>query len=230
VRTFLGHGALATSGRTVTTRSQAASDFARRDSARVVTAAMLGLGVTRLAIGRFRRGDIAMTIAAVASEPFVEWVLHAGVLHGSTKRLAGHEFDSARFHAGHHRDPDNLNLVLLRGGEALASLGAISAYVAALTFGLGPLAKGARSTTAVTGCAIGAAALLHYEATHYLIHCAVPKRSRHLRAAQRNHRLHHYRNEHYWFGVTNDLADRVLGTRPRSATAVELSPTARSLA
>jgi sterol desaturase/sphingolipid hydroxylase (fatty acid hydroxylase superfamily) len=220
---------LAISARSIATRAAARSDFARRDSARILATATLGAGIGRVALGRYRRGDLAMAIAAVASEPFVEWVLHSGVLHARPKRLAGREIDSAQFHAGHHRDPDNLNLVLLRGREALASLGAIGGYVAALTVALGPLAKGSRLRVALTGCALGAGALLNYEATHYAIHCAVPKRSRRLRAAQRNHRLHHYRNEHYWFGVTNDLADRVLGTRPRSGAAVELSPTARTL-
>jgi sterol desaturase/sphingolipid hydroxylase (fatty acid hydroxylase superfamily) len=31
----------------------------------------------------------------------------------------------------------------------------------------------------------------------------------------RNHRLHHYQNEHCWFGVaTAGTADRLLGTDP----------------
>ena len=47
----------------------------------------------------------------------------------------------------------------------------------------------------------------------------------------RNHRLHHFKNEHYWHGITQTLADRVLGTDPdqrdvdRSATARTLDPT-----
>jgi sterol desaturase/sphingolipid hydroxylase (fatty acid hydroxylase superfamily) len=44
----------------------------------------------------------------------------------------------------------------------------------------------------------------------------------------RAHRNHHYRNEHYWFGVTVHLADHLLGTFPEK-TAVDASPTARTL-
>ena len=44
----------------------------------------------------------------------------------------------------------------------------------------------------------------------------------------RAHRLHHFRNEHYWFGVTMHLADHVLSTYPGKLD-VELSPTARTL-
>ena len=34
------------------------------------------------------------------------------------------------------------------------------------------------------------------------------------RAIWRNHRLHHFKNEHFWHGITNNLSDRVLGTNP----------------
>ena len=45
---------------------------------------------------------------------------------------------------------------------------------------------------------------------------------------RRAHRLHHFRNERYWFGVTMHLADHVLSTYPGKLD-VELSPTARTL-
>jgi hypothetical protein len=49
------------------------------------------------------------------------------------------------------------------------------------------------------------------------------------RAIWRNHRQHHFKNEHYWFTVTSSgTADRVLGTYPDSAT-VATSPTAKNL-
>ncbi|WP_018350435.1 hypothetical protein [Longispora albida] len=45
----------------------------------------------------------------------------------------------------------------------------------------------------------------------------------------RNHRLHHYRNEHYWFTVTTSgTADRVLGAYPDQQS-VSASPTAKNL-
>jgi hypothetical protein len=45
----------------------------------------------------------------------------------------------------------------------------------------------------------------------------------------RNHRLHHYKNEHYWFTVTTTAtADRLFGTYSDPAT-VETSPTAKDL-
>ena len=45
----------------------------------------------------------------------------------------------------------------------------------------------------------------------------------------RNHRLHHYKNEHYWFTVTSSgTADRLFGTYP-DAGEVTTSKTVRDL-
>ena len=65
--------------------------------------------------------------------------------------------------------------------------------------------------------------------THYLLHSDYRPRSKAYRAIWRNHRLHHYKSEHYWFTVTTaGIADRVLGTYP-DPSEVETSPTVRAL-
>jgi sterol desaturase/sphingolipid hydroxylase (fatty acid hydroxylase superfamily) len=70
---------------------------------------------------------------------------------------------------------------------------------------------------------------LGYEWTHYLIHSDYKPKTRLYRAIWRNHRNHHYKNEHYWFTVTSSgTADRVLRTYPDPST-VENSPTAKDL-
>ena len=80
-----------------------------------------------------------------------------------------------------------------------------------------------------TGFAAAAILSLGYEWTHYLIHTDYAPKTRFYRSLWRGHRLHHYRNENYWFGVTNHFGDRVLGTNP-AKDAVPVSPTARTLA
>jgi sterol desaturase/sphingolipid hydroxylase (fatty acid hydroxylase superfamily) len=70
--------------------------------------------------------------------------------------------------------------------------------------------------------------LFAYEWTHYLIHTSYRPKRRFYRYIWRAHRLHHFKNEHYWFGVTVHLADHVLRTFP-AKEAVETSPTARTL-
>jgi sterol desaturase/sphingolipid hydroxylase (fatty acid hydroxylase superfamily) len=68
-----------------------------------------------------------------------------------------------------------------------------------------------------------------YEWSHYLIHSDYKPKTRVYRAIWRNHRNHHYKNEHYWFTVTSSgTADRVLGTYPDPST-VAASPTAKNL-
>ena len=82
--------------------------------------------------------------------------------------------------------------------------------------------------TGLTGLVTGYAMLLTYEWTHFLIHSSYQPRSWYYRYIHRAHRLHHYKNEKYWFGVTNPIADYALRTHP-AKDAVATSPTARTL-
>jgi hypothetical protein len=82
---------------------------------------------------------------------------------------------------------------------------------------------------AVTTLAFGFLMLATYEWTHFLIHSKYRPKRWYYRVIWRNHRHHHFRNEHYWFGVTSDVADRVLRTAPER-DAVPVSPTAKDLA
>ena len=73
------------------------------------------------------------------------------------------------------------------------------------------------------------ALMLGYEWVHYLVHSDYRPRSRAFRSVWRNHRLHHYKNEHYWFTVTSaGTVDRLFGTYPDAAD-VETSPTVKAL-
>ena len=63
---------------------------------------------------------------------------------------------------------------------------------------------------------------------HYLVHTRYTPRSARYQRLWRNHRLHHFKNEHYWFGVTMLSADRLLRTAP-DPESVERSETARTL-
>jgi ribosomal protein L39E len=68
-----------------------------------------------------------------------------------------------------------------------------------------------------------------YEWTHHLVHTDYSPKTRLAKAVRRNHRLHHYKNEHYWFTVTTSgTADRLLGTYA-DPSEIPTSPTARAL-
>jgi hypothetical protein len=124
-----------------------------------------------------------------------------------------------RSHRAHHRDPWNAELVFIPFHSFLYSL----PLLAALWWAVTPNAR-----LAATGVACHLALALHYEVVHYLIHTRVVPRTGYYRGLWRSHRLHHFRNEHYWFGVTRVEADRWLGTAP-DPNAVPASPTARTL-
>ena len=69
---------------------------------------------------------------------------------------------------------------------------------------------------------------LIYEWTHFLVHTSYRPRSRWFRRLWRNHRLHHFKNENYWFGVSMLGADYLLGTHPGKGD-VETSSTCLTL-
>jgi len=85
------------------------------------------------------------------------------------------------------------------------------------------------SWAVATGFTVSLLATLAYEWTHHLIHTDYVPRSRFYKGLWRAHRLHHFRNENYWYGVTSGLGDRLLGTYPGKDD-VPLSPTATTFA
>lgn len=219
-------------GRTVTTRAQAGRRFLRGRAPRLLLAAVVLALVARATLsGPATWRDAAAVAAMVALFPFGEWAIHVHLLHLRPFRWRGREVEliTTTAHRSHHEAPDDLGRILLGPGEALALvLGVVPLVVAT---GAVPLAllgvspgRGAVLTAVVTAYAL----VVAYEWTHLLIHTAYRPRSRSFRAVHRGHRLHHFKNERYWNGVTSTVADRLLGTAPDHRD-VPRSPTARSL-
>jgi sterol desaturase/sphingolipid hydroxylase (fatty acid hydroxylase superfamily) len=186
--------------------------------ATVLAAAVIG----RIVVGSWVAGDAIVFAALIGIQPFFEWVFHVYVLHYRPITIFGRtiDFELARKHREHHVDPSVVDLVFVPLRSLLWSIAISTALWLALMPSL---------ATALTGIAGGALLLLAYEWTHYLIHSQYRPQSRIFRAIWRAHRLHHYKNEEYWFGVTSPAADVVLRTYPELST-VPTSPTARDLA
>lgn len=184
-----------------------------------VTAGALG---TRVALGGWSWTDALTVAAVVALWPFAEWTLHRFALHARPRTVARRrlELPAARNHRLHHLDPRLIRQVYSQTPTLLGGL----AVLGVLLFVAAPSGR-----LAVTAAAATAGAWLTYEWTHFLVHSPYRPRTRAVRALERNHRLHHYKNEGYWFGITWLAADRILGTLPDRAD-VETSPTARTLA
>lgn len=194
--------------------------FTRTTSPLVITAALAAAVAGRVYVGGYSWWDLLPPAVILALQPFTEWLIHVFILHFRPREVAGRRVDPlvSRKHRAHHADPKELELVFI----PLPALFGLLGGTAAILLGALPLGRG------LSGL-IGAYAMtLAYEWTHYLIHSAYRPRHRLYRYVWRAHRNHHFRNEHYWFGVTMHLADHVLGTFPERSE-VEVSPTARTL-
>lgn len=200
----------------------AARAFLRHPSPWLLGPLLVAAVTARLAVGDWQPWDVWTPLVMLASFPFVEWLVHVCVLHWRPRRVGRLTIDPllARKHREHHADPRAVPLVFIPWPVLVWLLPAVTA-VALLAF--------PRLGGGLTFLVVAALLGLGYEWTHYLIHSDYRPRSRLYRAIWRNHRLHHYKNEHYWFTVTSSgTADRVLGTCPDPA-GVPTSPTARDL-
>jgi hypothetical protein len=196
--------------------------FWRHPSPWLISVTLLGAVVARVATGDWQVGDALVPFVMLAVFPFAEWMIHVFILHWRPRKVAGFTIDPllSRKHREHHADPRDVPLVFLPWPVLL--------WLLPLNIGIAVLAfprLGSGLTFLVILLALG----FGYEWTHYLIHSDYRPRSRFYRAVWRNHRLHHYKNEHYWFTVTTSgTADRVLRTFP-DPQQVPISPTAKNL-
>jgi hypothetical protein len=207
----------------IKTPREAWSAFSRKTAPRIMAAAIVLALALRIVIGDFSWRDGVAVLAMVVIYPFGEWAIHVYLLHSKF------DLPSTRSHREHHEEPHRLDLINFGPVEALAILllaapAGVGVGAAAIALIPGPLPLGPLVTMLATAYVLIAA----YEWIHFLIHTAHKPRSRYYRAIWRNHRLHHFKNEHYWHGITNTISDTVLGTNP-DQKAIKRSPTARAL-
>jgi sterol desaturase/sphingolipid hydroxylase (fatty acid hydroxylase superfamily) len=204
--------------------------FARRPSPPLLGAAIVAAVVLRILLGHFDWRDPVVLAGVLIATPPVEWAIHVYLLHAKPIRVGRLRYDSlaAREHRAHHESPADLDGVLLPAYAVAIFVPLIAVTVWLVSFPVHAVLGGDRLPHAATGLVISYVILGAYEWSHYLIHTPYRPRSRYYRAIWRGHRLHHYKNEHYWFGVTSTLGDRLLRTAPEQSE-VPRSPTARAL-
>ncbi len=193
--------------------------FSANASPRLLAAAVgVAFGV-RVWIGEWSPWDALVVGVILAGWPLLEWVLHVFVLHARPVAGFALDWDVPRKHRAHHRDPADPDLVFipLSGFAVALPVLLLLAVVSTPNAGL--------AATAVLAFLVFA---LHYEWVHFLVHTRYRPRSRFYARLSRNHLLHHFRNEHYWFGVTLLGGDRLLGTAP-PVEEVPTSATCRTL-
>ncbi len=201
--------------RQIDTLQGAYGEFARHRTPQVLVATMLVLLAARLQWQRVGTADVVVPAVLLGLQPFTEWLIHVFVLHcpasGSRRdRLAGWS------HRKHHEDPRDLRFQFIHPAVVYGELVIFAVIVLAF-----------RTPSALTGILAATVLTLTYEWIHFLIHTDYSPKTALYRRLHRAHRLHHFRNERYWLGVTARTGDRVLRTNPRKED-VEISPTAKT--
>ena len=197
-------------------------EFVRHPSPWALAVMVAGGAAARIVHGDWRLSDAILPAVLVVTFPVYEWLIHVFVLHWKPRRVGPIRIDSvlARKHRLHHADPRDVPLVFIPW-EAVCWI--VPSTVAIAVFAFPRLGLGLTFLVSVS------TAGLLYEWTHFLVHSDYRPRSRLYRAVWNNHRLHHFKNEHYWFTVTTSgTADRLFGTHPDPAS-VPRSKTARNL-
>ncbi|WP_406268674.1 sterol desaturase family protein [Nocardia sp. NBC_00881] len=201
---------------------EAFREFLRHPSPWMIGTVLVGAVIGRIVVGDRQSTDLLVPAVMLAVFPVFEWIVHVTVLHWRPRQIGPIPIDSelARKHREHHVDPRNIPLIFIPT-KTLSVLVIMLISVAAFAFPR--LGLGLTFLIAITLLGLG------YEWTHYLIHTDYKPKGSLYRAVWRNHRHHHYKNEHYWFTVTTSgTADRLFGTHPDPST-TETSPTARRL-
>jgi hypothetical protein len=194
--------------------------FAAQGSPRILVAALAVAVGARLALGAWSAWDLVVVAAIGALWPLQEWGIHVFILHAEPGRgIARLDPRTPRLHRAHHLDPWQPDLIFIPRHTFLFTLPLLVGIYGLLlpTWAL-----------ALTGIATHLALALHYEWVHLLVHTRYRPRTALYRRLWRNHRLHHFKNEKLWFGVTMLGGDRLLRTGPDPG-AVATSPTCRTL-
>jgi hypothetical protein len=204
------------------TLAEAVPVFLRHASPRVLIACLALAAAARAWVGGWSIRDLVPLAGILLYWPIQEWLIHVFILHARPKRVFGRtvDFRVPRKHRAHHREPWRLDLLFIPLHSFLYSIPILLALWWLVT---------PTPALALTGVTAHFALALHYEWVHFLVHTRVQPRTALYRRLWKNHRRHHFKNEHYWFGVTMLGGDRLLRTAPDVAD-VPTSPTARTLA
>ena len=187
----------------------------------LLLSAVTATAIWRLWLGDFSGWDVALVCGLVAWEPMQEWLIHVHILHWRPRKVLGVWLDPelCHKHRAHHENPWHLPDVFIPRRTLLALLPAL----VGLWWFITPTPQ-LMATGLLTMFSIG----LVYEWTHFLTHTSYKPTTALYRAIFKHHRLHHFKNENYWYGVTMHQADKLLGTAPK-AREVPRSETARNL-
>ncbi len=173
----------------------------------------------RIQYGHWHIADLLIAAFIIIGWPFMEWRLHISLLHMKPTKIFGKKFypDVAKKHREHHMEPWKLELVFLMPYVMLAI--PVVYLIANLLFDY---------EQALTVCAVGYLMTVFYEWNHFITHTRVQAKSSWFKTIFMNHRLHHFKNERYWYGFSAQWVDQIYKTAPEPST-VESSENCKTL-
>jgi fatty acid hydroxylase family protein len=201
--------------------TEAAREFLRYGSPRILIGVVICLWTARIIVGGGSLKDGLVAALLLALWPFQEWFIHNGLLHAAMRESSTSgrpKSRLARVHWEHHHQPWRLELVFIPASVYLYS----PLMQGLLWFALFPNAR------ALTALSVSFSLSLFYEWVHFLMHTRYVPRNGFCRRLWRNHRLHHFKNENFWYGVSALSGDRLFGTTPDHRK-TELSALCKSL-
>jgi len=124
-----------------------------------------------------------------------------------------------RLHYDHHQYPNQLNLLFMPIWYSTPQFAVITFIIYLIT----------NSLPNAISVAVGLMVmLLLYEWRHFKAHQPGKAKTKYGNWLKKTHLLHHYKNENYWFGVTNPFVDVLFGTL-KDEKEVGKSQTARNI-
>ena len=154
----------------------------------------------------------------------IEYGVHRGVYHHFANRPAGKVL--SKQHVAHHDAPQDLDFLF--NDPRFGTVTAIALF--GIYTAIGALAGVSNVVGTAAALATGNyCGFVYYEWIHLAAHRpGVTPWMPWNRALKRYHLWHHFKNEHYWFGVTTSTFDHVFGSWKDQAD-VPTSPTVRTL-
>ena len=211
------------------TLGQVARTYFGHRSPHVILTGLVIAILVRLLVGTFGVADLVVLAVTVAMVGTVEWFIHLFLLHAPADSRRMTKFKTGAGHRAHHLDPANIGWLMLGPPDGAVFLVMLLVWNATWPLLLAWALGASLLSTYLTAVAASYFMLAHYEWTHLLVHTRYQPKLGYYRRLVTHHRLHHYRNEHHWLGVTSRTGDKALGTLPASKSDVPLSDTARTL-
>ncbi|HET9028580.1 MAG TPA: sterol desaturase family protein [Candidatus Aquilonibacter sp.] len=191
--------------------------FLRHGSNAVLLAAILAL-LAAFAAGSVPFSWIAALVGAIVFLSS-EYSTHRFLFHARPSTVSWILKLQHRLHYDHHIDPPKLELLFL----PLWFVVPTTLFYFALYFAI------TRNVMLTVSLVFGSiVALFYYEWVHYVAHVPFTPVTAYGKFIKKYHLWHHFKNEHFWFGVTNPSGDYAGGTYrkvedvPRSTTVREI--------